>query len=168
MFSRTHNFLFTKNEDNVKPTAGAWKYTDITNQISGYTGILTPTNLTSSVFNVSLFNYALYPTYDVSYLNYPSKESSNDDYLSFGDETYFFGNVTTDIIATAYTTDLSINLPLNEFNSSSNLTWDGETVAITEIGLYDENKQLVAIGKLNNPITKDDTIARTIVFAIDF
>ena len=37
---------------------------------------------------------------------------------------------------------------------------------ITE--LYDSNKNLVAIGKLNDPVAKDSTIARTIVFAIDF
>jgi hypothetical protein len=81
----------------------------------------------------------------------------------------FFGDVETEIKADVYTTDLSINLPLNEFNSSNNLTWDGVSkVFISEIGLYDSNKNLVAIGKLNDPVPKDATISRTIVFAIDF
>jgi hypothetical protein len=64
---------------------------------------------------------------------------------------------------------MSINLALNEFNSSNNLTWDGtSSVYISEVGLYDENKNLVAIGKLNNPIQKDSTISKTILFALDF
>ena len=79
------------------------------------------------------------------------------------------GNVETDIKAIAYTTDLAINLPQNEFNSSTNETWNNtDIVAISEIGIYDANKNLVAIGKLNNPIQKNSGIARTIVFAIDF
>jgi len=89
--------------------------------------------------------------------------------LSFGDETYFFGVVETEIKADVYTTDISINLPLNEFNTSTNSTWDGNSkVYISEIGIYDSDKNLVAIGKLNNPVPKDSTISRTIVFAIDF
>ena len=157
--------------DDVVPNSGLWKYVDITNQISGYTGVLTPTNMVSQVFKISLYGYADFPTYDVSYLNYPSKETTDEDALCLGSEIYFFGNVTTEIKAIAYTTDLSINLPLNEFNSSSNLTWDQNvsgSVTITEIGIYDANKNLVGIGKLNNPIQKDESIARTIIFAIDF
>jgi len=58
---------------------------------------------------------------------------------------------------------------LSEFNSTTNPTWDGiSSVAISEIGIYDEDKNLVAIGKLNNPIIKDSSITRTISFAIDF
>ena len=45
---------------------------------------------------------------------------------------------------------------------------DRKKVYITEIGIYDTNKNLVAIGKLNDPVAKDATISRTIVFAIDF
>lgn len=153
--------------DDVVPDSTAWRYLDITSQVTGYAGVLTPTNLTSQVFKVPLYNYTGFTSYDVSYLNYPS--ASQADELVFGDATYFFGNVATEIRADVYTTDINIDLPLNEFNSSSNLTWDGnETVYISEIGIYDSNKNLVAIGKLNDPVAKDDTISRTIVFALDF
>jgi hypothetical protein len=65
--------------------------------------------------------------------------------------------------------DIGIDLPLDEFNSSTNLSWDGgETVFISEVGIYDSNRNLVAIGKLNDPVPKDSTISRTIVFAVDF
>jgi len=160
------NSLFNTIDD-VIPDSSAWKYLDVTDQVVGYTGVLTPTNMIGQVFKVSLYNYASFLGYNLDYLNYPS--STQEDELAFGASTYFFGNVSTSIKADVYTTDISINLPLNEFNSSSNKTWNGiETVYISEIGLYDTNKNLVAIGKLNDPVAKDTTIARTLVFAIDF
>jgi len=159
--------------DDVTPDSTQWKQLDITPQVTGYTAttsfLLTPANLTSVVFKISLLQYAVFSSYDLSYLDYPG--DTEEDKLIFGDVTYFFGNVATDIKAEVYTTDIDINLSLNEFNSSTNLTWDGiETVYISEIGIYDNNtpKNLVAIGKLNDPVAKDSRIARTIVFALDF
>ncbi len=155
----------------VDPVSTDWRMFDITDQVTGYTSgssfILTPANITSVVFEIPLLFYTGYTTYVLNYLNYPVV--SETDALAFGDEIYFLGNVTTDIKADVYTMDISVNLILSEFNSSTNATWDGvSSVAISEIGIYDENKNLVAIGKLNDPITKDSTISRTIVFAVDF
>lgn len=157
--------------DNIVPDSTAWKKYDITPQVSGYsssnTWVLNGINLTKQVFKIPFLLYSGYTSYNLDYINYPS--SSQTDELVFGDATYFFGNVAATIKADVYTTDISINLPLNEFNSTSNLTWNGnETVYISEIGIYDSNKNLVAIGKLNDPVAKDATIARTIVFALDF
>jgi len=161
--------------DDVVPDASEWKYFDITDQVSGYTAtgiFLTPANLTAQVFKIPFYNYANtgstdFKDYNLHYLSYPS--NSQEDALSFGDVTYFFGNLTTQIKADVYTTDIGIDLALDEFNSSNNSTWNGtETVYISEVGIYDSNKNLVAIGKLNDPIAKDSTISRTIVFAIDF
>jgi len=158
----------------VTPDSTKWKQINITSQVTGYSGssswVLTPANLTSVVFKISFLQYdnpVIFESYDLDYLNYPGTTEA--DHLVFGDATYFFGNVTTTIKAEVYTTDISVNLSLNQFNSTSNLTWDGlETVFISEIGIYDSNKNLVAIGKLNDPVAKDATIARTIVFALDF
>lgn len=161
----------------VKPIAANWKMWDVTNQVSGYTiaavtgntFALTQASITSSVFSVPLYLYNSMMSYNLNYLNYPNYLTTDDDKLCFGDEEYFFGNVCSDIEAIAYTTDLAINLSLNQFNSTSNATWDGVSqVFITEIGLYDTNKNLIAIAKLNDPIPKDATIARTMVFGLDF
>lgn len=153
--------------DDVKPNPATWKYMDITDQIVGYSGVLTPELMMNQVFKVSLYNYDSLPIYNLDYLNYPS--ISQQDSLSFGASTYFFGNVSTHIKADVYTTDISINLSLGEFNSSTNKTWDGsETVYISEVGIYDSNMNLVAIGKLNDPVAKDSNIARTLVFELDF
>ena len=152
-----------------KPVAANWKYLDVTNQVVGYTGtgFLTPAQITSVVFKIPLSVYGSYPIYILDYINYPS--ASQGTQLCFGDETYFFGNVTSQIKADVYTTDLSINLVLGEFNSTSNPTWDGlSKVYISEIGIYDTNKNLVGIAKLNDPVPKDNSISRTILFALDF
>lgn len=156
-----------------KPVSSNWKYLDVTSQIIGYTdshNYLTANELLSVVFKVPLNNYNNYPQYNLSYLTYPF--AGEDTMLSFGDESYFFGNVSVDIFANVYSTDISINLPLNQFNSTTNNTWNGiEKVYISEVGIYAEVegvKYLVGIGKLNDPVPKDSTISRTILFAIDF
>jgi len=157
----------------TEPKSDEWAVFDVTEQVSGYTSgqTISAQQLTSMVFRVPINLYNLAITsgnlYSLDYLGYPSDIS--EDKLSFGDETYFIGNVTSSVEAIAYTTDLAINLPLDEFNSTTNPTWDQESeVYITEVGLYDDKKNLVGIAKLNNPIPKDSTISRTIVFGLDF
>lgn len=156
----------------VKPVAADWKLYKLTDQIQPPHTPGTPliSSELNTVFKISLDGYSGFTSYNLDYLNYPALAET--DKLCFGDEVYFFGNVSTDIKADVYTTDIPVNLLLNEFNSSTNPTWDGlSSVAISEVGIYAEvegEKFLVAIGKLNNPIIKDSTISRTIAFAIDF
>ena len=132
----------------IKPDAANWKKIDISNQVIGYVSghTLTAAQLTGVVFKVPLNVYNTYSKYDLNYLNYPSALPADDNKLCFGDEIYFLGNVTTDIHADVYVTDLSITLGQNQFNSSTNSTWlqiplsSRPQVAITEIGIYDANK----------------------------
>lgn len=158
--------------DEVTPSASEWKKFNITNQINTYSlgDYLTPAMLTQQIFKIPLNNYDLYDTYSISdYIMYPTKQSTDDDKLCFGEEEFFFGNVTSDINAVVYTTDIAITLGLNDFNSTTNETWDGtESVVISEVGIYDSEYNLIGIGKVNNPIPKDSSITRTIVFDIDF
>jgi hypothetical protein len=156
------------------PNSANWRKFDMTDQIKTDGTPLTKTELTNRVFKIPLYGL-YYPTtgftsYNLDYLNYPSTGSQE---LCFGDEIYFLGNVTTEIHADVYVTDISVLLNLNEFNSSTNKTWDktrDNQVYITEIGIYDDStpKNLVAIGKLNSPMAKDESISRTILFALDF
>lgn len=160
----------------VKPDPALWKTYELTHQIIGYptgnTRLISPADMVGVVFEIPLLDYyntgsTEFSAYNLDYLSYPIPTET--DKLCFGDETYFFGTVESEVEADVFTTDLSINLALGEFNSTTNPTWDGvSSVAISEVGIYDENKNLVAIGKLNNPIIKDSSITRTISFAIDF
>lgn len=159
------------NLNEVRPISNNWKEYNLTNQIGAHIigNNLTALELTNRVFRISLISYDQLPTYNLhDYINYPTNLNNTD--LSFGDEIFFFGNVDADIKANVYTTDISVQLNLNEFNYSTNETWDekNDEVYITEIGIYDNDYNLVGIGKLNNPIKKNNRISRNIVFQIDF
>jgi hypothetical protein len=157
----------------IIPDPANWYKYDLTNQIKTDGTPLTATELTSKSLKIPLhglyYSSTGFTSYNLTYLNYPT---SSQNQLCFGDEVYFLGNVTTDIHADVFVTDISVTLKLQEFNSSTNKTWNSgrDKAAITEIGIYDDStpKNLVAIGKLNSPMTKDDSISRTILFALDF
>lgn len=153
----------------IKPDPANWYKVDLTSQIPSHTigQSINSSNLVSTTYEIPLTG--LTNSYDLSYLNYPTNLGNNDAKLAFGEEVFFYGNVKGQIKATAYITDIPISLSLNEFNSTTNPTWDNESaVYITEVGIYDNDGNLVAKGKLNNPIKKDSTIARTLQFSIDF
>ena len=159
-----NNNNFAKLTD-VVPQANSWRKIYITSQINSVH--MNANTIAATSFLIPLSTYTSYPIYTLDYLNYPVKTLP--DIMAFGEETFFMGNVETEIQAIAYTTDITITLPLNQFNSSTNATWDGVSVVqVSEVGIYDADGNLVAIGKLNDPIGKDSTIARTLVFGIDF
>lgn len=152
----------------INPTSDGWYRYDITNQIENHVfgAVIDRKSLVNTLFVIE-FNKLSDP-YVLDYLNYPSNIADNN-VMGFGEEVIFFGTVRSDIKATVYTTDIAINLPLNSYNSTTNPTWDGSSkVSISEVGIYDDNNNLVGIGKLNFPIDKDSSIARTISFQLDF
>ncbi len=151
-----------------------WKIVNLTNQILGYE-TFSGTTIPNTAFNSTTFvkitnsDIAAAAYYNLDYLDYPSSLPIDDDKLAFGEESFFFGNVTGEIKAIAYTTDISIVLPLNQYNSTTNTSWDAiSPVVISEAGIFNDNNDLVAVGKLNNPISKDSTVFRTIEFSLDF
>ena len=153
----------------IVPISTDWKKIDVTEQIIDYVSgqTINPSGMTQTIFVISQVDYSLAPTYTLDYLNIAP--NLDDDALSFGEEIYFFGNVKTEIEAIAYSTDIAVNLPLNQFNSTTNPTWDGlQAVQISEIGIYDDNGNLVAIGKLNYPVAKNSAVSRSILFQMDF
>ena len=155
----------------ITPDPENWKIIDVTDQIENHISgtSISPQNLVDSLYEIKLSDYNAAPSYNLSYLNYPTSLPVDDDKLAFGEEVLFFGSVKTDIKAIAYTTEIPINLVLGEYNSTTNPTWDKTSpVQITEVGIYDDENNLVGIGKISNPISKDSGISRTILFAIDF
>lgn len=80
------------------------------------------------------------------------------DILQFGDERFFYGNLTTFIGATIYKTLFDIRVNTSQFNATTNPTrsTDSSTnppnIKVSEVGIYDSNKNLVIIGKLSSPV----------------
>lgn len=99
----------------------------------------------------------------------------NSDYLqsgvTFGDESFFFGNIKTSILATVFKTVLTVLAPDVSYNSSSNTSFnsllDADTF-ITEIGVLDANNILVGVGKPTYPITKNASRYLAFQLEIDF
>lgn len=79
-----------------------------------------------------------------------------DNGLTFGDEEFLLGNINTDIKATIYKSLMTCNILPNQFISSTNPTWNANLniVQFSELGIYDNNQDLVAIGKFSQPIKR--------------
>ena len=156
------------------PVASNWSIIDVTDQLDGYeffSGSTIPPSTFDSdtIINVSTNKIVKAAKYNLNYLDYPSKLTIDDNKLAFGEEAFFFGNVKGEIKAIAYTTDISMVLPLNQYNSTTNPTWDGlSPVQISEARFFDDNNNLIAVGKFNYPIAKDSTVFRTVQFSLDF
>jgi hypothetical protein len=80
------------------------------------------------------------------------------------------GNINSDIKALVYRTKIIQKLNFNQYNTSNNPTFDStqDDVYVTEAGIYDDNKNLVAIGKLNTPIKKNGNKLFTLELDMDF
>ena len=148
----------------ARPDSGSWKVYDFTTtaitSVAGET--IDPKlleNQTPSVngFILDKLNDISAGTFDlISLLNLPPNTSPTS--LQFGDERFFYGNLTTYIGATIYKTIFDIRVNGSQFNTTSNPTRSKDiatnppTIKVTEVGIYDNNKNLVCIGKLSNPV----------------
>jgi hypothetical protein len=158
-------------DENIKPEPDQWRKIDKTSSVNNFSlwvgKAIPPEELIKSVFIVREDEYDNAPLYNLDYLNYPLINDETN--LQFGEEVFLYGNLKGKISANIFTMTLNAILPLNEFNTSQNPTWtEGETVYITEIGIYDDEGTLLGIGKLNTPIDKNNNTYRTIEFKLDF
>jgi hypothetical protein len=141
----------TTSQTNPDPTQ--WVAINYTNSLSGYTvgGYINPIGLSAVTYTITPTLYSNGTSYDLgSQINIPLATETN--YLGFGDEYSFYGNVNTDIQATIYEMRYLINLPNNQFVNTTNPTWTaGVTPYMSEIGLYDVNKNLLVLAKFQSP-----------------
>jgi hypothetical protein len=138
----------------TRPSSTAWREIDVTTGMTLLNGYITQDSITGTTFQINVDNY--YPStgatpYELNnYISIP--ENGQTDQLNFGDEFYFYGNLETDITATIYEMKYLVNLGRNQFTNTSNPTWSKGTKSyVTEIGLYDSNKDLIVISKLQSP-----------------
>lgn len=146
--------LAQKVETGQRPDPTKWKLIDFTSQIQNQfiNGYVTQPSLTGSTFVVTKDNYDSAPFYNLNdYIKLVSGGTTSAN-LNFGDEYYFYGNIETDIQATIYEMKYKINLGQVEFLKSQNPSWiNGTPSYITEIGLFNEDKDLLVISKLQSP-----------------
>ena len=138
----------------TRPSSTAWREIDVTTAMTLSNGYITMNGITGTTFQITTDNYyaaVQQPPYNLGpILDLP--ENGQTKQLNFGDEFYFYGNLETDITATIYEMKYLVNLGRNQFTDTSNPTWTKGTKSyVTEIGLYDSNKDLIVISKLQSP-----------------
>jgi hypothetical protein len=157
----------------VDPTE--WKLISSTVGNGIYTGDTTdltiqPSKLNSYQFIISQEDYDSGTTYVLDNVFTDNNDSSLTG-LTFGNESFFFGNVKADVLATTYKTVITTFAKNDSLNSSVNSTFDSvedSTTYITEVGILDNNNNLVALGKPTYPIRKDEGRFLTFQLQIDF
>ena len=164
---------------NSRPIPSEWRYVDFTStNITGSIGetinpsslenqnpvvngfILTGGQYSAATSNNDIFN--LGDELDMSKAQYYGK-------MTFGDERLFYGNLRTHIAATIYKSVFNINIDGATIAASSNSTYGfGDDRYISEIGILDNNQNLVLVGKLSRPIRLSDAATASIELTIDF
>lgn len=157
-----------------RPNPENWKVINFTsNAITNANGFtINPKNFESQDSNLNAFilnkqKYNSGTNYIISGLNLP--EINCVDELNFGDERFFFGNVKCYIGACIYRSVFKLKIVSNDFKSTSNPTWsDGNSLFCDEIGIYNNNQELVMISKLSRPIKLKENTQFAIELSMDF
>jgi hypothetical protein len=158
-----------------QPTPADWILMDYTSKLAGYSSWNGNYNmpisaLTSQNYRITKTEYDAGIPYDIENFIGPLPTApSYTTGLGFGEESILLGNVNTSIKANVYKTQIIQNLGFSQYNTSNNPTFEnGDDVFVTEAGVYDDNNNLVAVAKLNNPIKKNNTKLFTIEIDMDF
>jgi hypothetical protein len=138
----------------LRPDPTQWKEIDVYSQLSATTnnGYITLSGLTGTTIQLTLDSYNSAPIYDLkNYIDLPVLNQSGTTF-NFGGEYYFYGTIVTDIQATIYVMNFLCNLGQTQFFDSSNPTWSNAVPPyITEVGLYNADKELMVISKIQSP-----------------
>ena len=159
-----------------RPNPTQWKKIDFTSELSAAgaitSGYITQTGINTFTFSITPSKYSSAPFYNLSnqiqiptitQLNYGIKP------LNFGDEYFFYGTINTDIEATIYQMRYLINLPTNQFVKPSNPSWSefiNVETRMTEVGLYDDDKNLLVLSKFQSPAIRQGV--QQIAIKLDF
>jgi hypothetical protein len=137
----------------TRPTASGWKEINVISQLSATTvgGYLTQSGMTGTTIQLTKAMYNSGANYNLNnYIDIPTLNNTGLT-LNFGGEYFFFGNIQTDIQATIYVMNFLCNLGQTQFFDSSNPTWTGNNPYVTEVGLYNADKELMVISKIQSP-----------------
>jgi hypothetical protein len=154
-----------------RPIPTEWRQINFTSEFeSKYiapNNYIRPEAFTAKTFTIGSTNYSSAPLYDLSSQIYLPVINSTNPSVNFGDEYFFYGTIQTDIEATIYEMRYLINLPNNQFAKSSNPTWsESYTPHMTEIGLYDTDKNLLVLSKFQSPQVRQGL--QQVVVKLDF
>jgi hypothetical protein len=163
-----------------RPDPSAWKEYDFTTtaitSVAGETidpKLLENQSPLVTGFVLDILKGNVATTFDlISLLNLPPNVSPEK--LQFGDERFFYGNLSTYIGATIYKTIFDIKVNSSEYVATTNSTRSIDTttnppnIKISEVGIYDTDKNLVCIGKLSTPVALTNGNTIMLELSMDF
>jgi len=168
-FSATDFFILaqTGTTSQSRPSSNSWKKIDYTSQVNNGGPHVVVSALTSTTFVISVSSYNGGTNYNLNQeISIPAVNDSTPG-IGFGDDYYFYGSLSTDIQATIYEMRYLVNLPNNQFVRSSNPTWRiTQKTYMSEIGLFDSNKNLLALAKFQSPQIRQGI--QQVVIKLDF
>lgn len=169
-----HEFiiLYQITEIGENPNPANWKQVNFTNNV--LTGLpnytINPIKLENQIPSENNFILSKYRIENYSDGVYSNDllclgcEQSN---LTLGDERFFFGNIETYIGANVYKWIVNILLD-NSYVKTENDTYETGDFNFSEIGFYNEDKNLVVISKLSRPIRLRNGAKTEIEISLDF
>ena len=167
-------------DPNERPDPGAWKAYDFTTTAitSGASETIDPKLLENqnplvTGFVLDTLKDATASTFDITQSLMMAANNSPSS-LQFGDERFFYGNLTTFIGATIFKTIFDIRVFSGLFNATTNptrstdLTTNPPNIKISEVGIYDSNNNLVCIGKVSSPVALEVGNTIMLELSMDF
>ncbi len=169
-----HKFviLYQITEIGESPVAANWEQVNFTNNVltslPNYT--INPIQLENQIPSENNFILSKYRIE-----NYSEGVYSNDllclgcgqSNLTMGDERFFFGNIQAYIGADVYKWIINILLD-NSYVKTENDTYESGDFYFSELGFYNEDKELVVISKLSRPIRLRNGAKTEIEISLDF
>ena len=150
-----------------QPQTDLWRKINITSDIPNHTtGLIDPDNLKGARFVITNDDYDSGTIYDIEdhlgeLPNQPAPYANGSFYQTtpqFGDEQPFPGSVKLVRASDLTVMRFLVNLPNGEFTTTQNPSYStGKTKRITEVGLFNSNKELLVIGKMPKPIHRVGT-----------
>lgn len=149
------SFLVQKTKENERPDPAKWRKIDLSDQIPTNTiesGFISQASLTGTTFSIDEELYKEGEEYNLNAVISLPEKNSDGKCLNFGDETFFYGNIETDVRSDVYEMKYILNLVDEQFITSTNPTWSpGQSIYLTEIGLLDDKDNILLTSKLASP-----------------
>jgi len=157
-----------------RPINNGWKKFSFNDSIMGSGTTINPLLLENQnpIFNNQIINSSVVVK-SIIY-NYATEVGQSVETKKIGSEKFLYGNLETYIGATIYKTIFDLRINSSEFIETSNPTRSVEPltnppiIRVSEAGIYDSNKNLVMIGKFDQPIKLEGGTTITLELSMDF
>lgn len=165
---------------NDRPDPGAWKTYDFTSTAITQTVGATINPKLLEIQTPATNGFILTDTINLAATQYDITQSlsiapnSDSTILQFGDERLYYGNIQSYIGATIYKTIFDIRINSGQYSVTSNptrskdLSTNPPNIKVSEVGIYDSDKNLVIIGKLSTPVALLPNATIMLELSLDF